>query len=232
MTIFYQNKIQKDSGTLSEEESKHCAQVLRHEKGDEIVIFDGKGGKHRAILTEVTKKSCEFDIIESKHAPQKSFHIHLAISPTKNADRMEWLIEKLSEIGVDEVTFVLTKHSERKKLRLERLQKKAISAMKQSGNPFLLQLNELQPLSTFLENCNSELKLIAHVDESHQYISDSLHPNKSIVLLIGPEGDFHSEEVKKALERGFNAVSLGQNTLRTETAGLVACCAVNLINNY
>ena len=109
-------------------------QVLRHQKGGEICIFDGNGGKHTAILTLVSKKTCAFEIVRSETVPGKSFYIHLAIAPTKNADRMEWLIEKLSEIGVDKVTFIQTQHSERKKLRLDRLQKKAISAMKQSGN--------------------------------------------------------------------------------------------------
>ncbi len=232
MTIFYQKSIKQGENALSEEESKHCAQVLRHQIGDEILVFDGIGGKHRAVLTKISKKACEFDIIESNFASKKNFYTHLAIAPTKNADRMEWLIEKLSELGVDEVTFVHTNHSERKKLRLDRLEKKAISAMKQSGNPFLMKLNELTPLSSFISSCNSEIKLIAHVDDSHQYISDALHSDKSISILIGPEGDFNMDEVDKAKQHGFSAISLGQNTLRTETAGFVACCVVNTVNRY
>ncbi|MEP1032826.1 16S rRNA (uracil(1498)-N(3))-methyltransferase [Ekhidna sp.] len=232
MTIFYKKFIQDGGNTLSEEESKHCAQVLRHQQGDEILIFDGNGGKHQAILTHVSKKSCAFDIIDSNFTPQKKFHIHLAIAPTKNADRMEWLVEKLSEIGVDEVTFIQTKHSERKKLRLDRLEKKAISAMKQSGNPFLLHLNELTQLDAFLTNADAKIKLIAHVDDSHQYIFEALNPNQTVTILIGPEGDFSLEEVDQAKANGFMAVSLGENTLRTETAGFVACCISNAVNKF
>lgn len=232
MTIFYQNSILSGINSLSEEESRHCAQVLRHEKGDEIVVFDGIGGNHRAILTQVSKKSCDFEVVESEYAPKKKFHMHLAIAPTKNADRMEWLIEKLSEIGVDEVTFIQTRHSERKKLRLDRLEKKAISAMKQSGNPFLLKLNELTPIDSFLLKNDANIKLIAHVDDSHRYISESLDQNKSVSILIGPEGDFSKEEVEQAKASGFNPISLGQNTLRTETAGFVVCCVVNIVNKY
>ncbi|MEO9485383.1 MAG: 16S rRNA (uracil(1498)-N(3))-methyltransferase [Ekhidna sp.] len=232
MTIFYQKSVLTGEKMLSEEESKHCAQVLRHQKGDEILIFDGNGGKHRAVLTQVSKKSCVFDLIESKYAPKKKFFIHLAIAPTKNVDRMEWLIEKLSEIGVDKVTFLQTQHSERKKLRLERLEKKAISAMKQSGNPFLLQINELTPIDQFISDTSTDIKLIAHVDDSYEHITSKLQANSSTTLLIGPEGDFSMEEVQKAKNADFQTVSLGENTLRTETAGFVACCIVNSINRY
>lgn len=232
MTIFYQNRIQEGVKTLSEEESKHCAQVLRHQKGDEILIFDGNGGQHRAVLTNVSKKTCDFEVIKSEFASKKPFRTHLAIAPTKNADRMEWLVEKLSEIGVDEVTFIQTKHSERKKMRLDRLHKKALSAMKQSGNPFLLHLNELCTLSNFLDECDSDTKLIAHVDKSHQHISNAVKPEQSVAILIGPEGDFSKEEVEMAKKNGFAAISLGKNTLRTETAGLIACCCINTVNKY
>lgn len=232
MTIFYAKKLNNGVNYLSEEESKHCALVLRHKNGDEIQIFDGNGGKHLAVLTQIHKKSCEFEIIRSEISPKKLFSIHLAIAPTKNMDRMEWLIEKLSEIGVDEVTFIQTKHSERKKLRIDRLEKKAVSAMKQSGNPFLLKLNDLTPYHKFIDSVSSELKLIAHVDDSHTYIREALDPNKSITILIGPEGDFSLDEVEKAKKTGFHTTSLGQNTLRTETAGFVACCAVNSANSY
>jgi 16S rRNA (uracil1498-N3)-methyltransferase len=230
MTIFYKNDIKEGVNSLYEEESKHCAQVLRHQKGDEIFIFDGNGGKHRSILTQVSKKTCEFKIVESTFTPKKQFRVHLAIAPTKNIDRMEWLIEKLSEIGVDEVTFIQTKHSERKKLRMDRLEKKAISAMKQSGNPFLMQLNELVTYNQFLKTVNADIKLIAHVDSNHSYIGNELKSEKTVSILIGPEGDFSEEEMKQARESGFKAISLGNNTLRTETAGFVACCVVNVVN--
>ncbi|MEO9868895.1 16S rRNA (uracil(1498)-N(3))-methyltransferase [Ekhidna sp.] len=232
MAIFYEKELSKENNSLSEEESRHCSQVLRHQEGDEIMIYDGNGGKHRANLTRVSKKVCDFKIIESNITPEKEFEIHLGIAPTKSIDRMEWLIEKLSEIGVDQVTFIQTKHSERKKIRLDRLEKKAVSAMKQSGNPFLMKINELISIDQFLKNDSSDIKLIAHVDKTHQYITKEVEPSKSISVLIGPEGDFSIEEVNMAKATGFKAVSIGENTLRTETAGFVACCFVNTINQY
>lgn len=231
MTVFYEKEVINGARTLSEEESKHCSQVLRHQTGDEVIIFDGIGGKHRAVLSEVTKKSCSFDILSSQIEPTKDFSIHLAIAPTKNADRMEWLVEKLSELGVNEISLLQTKHSERKKLRIDRLEKKVISAMKQSGNPFKLKINEVVNLHEFLKTNTSDTKLIAHVDPSHPHIGSLLKPSRPVCLLIGPEGDFSQEEVAVAVDAGFQPVSLGNNTLRTETAGFVACCAVNLVNN-
>lgn len=232
MSIFYQKSLNESRNSLSEEESKHCYQVLRHQNGDEIQVFDGNGGKHRAVLTHVSKHKCEFEVIESKYEPPKKFSIHLAIAPTKNADRMEWLLEKLSEVGVDEVTFIQTRHSERKKLRLDRLQKKVVSAMKQSGNPFLLKLNELISFEQFLKQDQSEQKYIAHVDDSHQYLGSAINSKLSTSIVIGPEGDFSADEITLAKKELYKPVSLGENTLRTETAGLVACCMINTINRY
>lgn len=232
MTIFYKNDISYDSKELSEEESKHCAQVLRHQIGDEVTIFDGNGGIYSAKLTLVSKKKCAFEILSSKIKPKKSFSVNLAIAPTKNLDRMEWLTEKLTEIGVDKITFIQTQHSERKKLRLDRLDKKAVSAMKQSGNPFLPKINGLTNLNDFIADCKSDLKLIAHVDESHLYLKKALKSDCSVTILIGPEGDFSTDELAFAKRSGFQPVSLGQNTLRTETAGFTACCMVNFKNLF
>ena len=232
MTIFYAKDIAEGVHILSEEESKHCSQVLRHKSGDEILIYDGNGGKYRVILTQVSKKSCSFDIIESKIEPSKSFSIHLAIAPTKSADRMEWMIEKLCEVGVDELTFIQCQHSERRKLRLDRFKKKAVSAMKQSGNPFKLKVNELVRLTTFIASDSSDQKMIAHVDASYATLGAQISPSKKISLLIGPEGGFSKEELKLALDNNYLPVTLGKNTLRTETAGFVACCQVNFVNGF
>lgn len=232
MTVFYKSQIAEDQNTLSEEESKHCALVLRHQVGDQILVQDGKGGIYNGVLTHVSKKSCQFKITTSSQAPTKSFSIHLAIAPTKNAERMEWMVEKLSELGVDRVTFITTEHSERKKLRMDRLEKKAISAMKQSGNPFLLKLDPPTDFEAFLIESSSVIKLIAHVDPMHVHISDKVRQDTSIVMLIGPEGDFSPNEVELAANAGYTPVSLGTLTLRTETAGLMACQAINLVNRY
>jgi len=232
MAIFYEKGIDEGIRTLSEEESKHCSQVLRHSSGDEIMLFDGVGGKHRAILKEVSKKTCSFEVIESIIEPPKAFYIHLAIAPTKNADRMEWMVEKLSEIGVDELTFLKTQHSERKNIRLDRLEKKAISALKQSGSSFKLRINEVVDLKRFVDTEKADQKFIAHVNPEHSYLGTQLKLSKRVSLLIGPEGDFSSEELEFAIDRGFDPVSLGKKTLRTETAGLIACTIVNVVNSY
>ncbi|MEO1255105.1 MAG: RsmE family RNA methyltransferase, partial [Bacteroidota bacterium] len=198
MSIFYQKTIESAINSLSEEESRHCVSVLRYQEGDEIIIFDGKGGKHRSTLTKVSKKKCEFEIVETNQASPKKFRIHLAIAPTKSMDRMEWLIEKLVEFGVDEVTLLETNHSERRKLRMDRLEKKAIGAMKQSGNPFLITINPITKLTQFIAQDHSQIKLMAHVDSHHAYIGDLTEPNKQVSILIGPEGDFSTDEVKLA----------------------------------
>lgn len=230
MNKFFDPDIHEGVNQLPEVDSKHCAQVLRHKQGDKVLVIDGKGGIHTSVLTKVSKTTCEYEILESKNVTPTQFKTHLIIAPTKNTDRMEWLIEKLCEIGVDKVTFVATQNSERRKLRLDRLEKKAISAMKQSGNPFLMELQDLTAFDQIIESEDSTLKLIAHVDQNHRYIGDLLLPNKEVAILIGPEGDFTKEEVEKAFKTGFQPVSLGINTLRTETAGFAACCFVNFIN--
>lgn len=232
MTIFYEKSVCDGVRMLSEEESRHCSQVLRHSIGDEISIFDGIGGQYRCVLTLVSKKSCEFDVISSKVTPKKPFSIHLAIAPTKSTDRMEWMIEKLCEIGVERVSFIQTQHSERKKLRIDRLEKKIISAMKQSKNPFKMEVNEISNFSTLIKDSDEEQKWIAHVSPDHHYLSSLATPKKSTVILIGPEGDFSNEEIEMAIATGFKPVSLGENTFRTETAGFVACCMINTTNSY
>lgn len=230
MAIFYVKNVSDGVNQLPEDESRHCFQVLRHVSGDEITLFDGIGGKHRAILDQVSKKSCTFSILSSEIEPQKKFYVHLAIAPTKNSDRMEWMIEKLGEIGVDEITFIQTQHSERKHLRLDRLEKKAISAMKQSGSPWKLKINELVHYPHFLDAVDADQKFIAHVNKDHDYLGAITEQNTTTTLLIGPEGDFSEKELNLAIDKGFIPVSLGENTLRTETAGFVACCLVNARN--
>lgn len=232
MTIFYQEDINKGLHQLSEEDAKHCVQVLRKQKGDEIMVFDGKGGKHLSVLQEVSKKKCQFEVISSSATEKKSFSIHLAIAPTKNTDRMEWMIEKLSELGIDEITFLETHHSERRKLRMDRLEKKVISAMKQSGNPWKLKLNELTPFSQFIQGDDSQCKIMGYLGNELRHIGQIIQPNQSVTILVGPEGDFSVSEVEEATQNKFIPVSFGETTLRTETAGLMACCCVNFINQY
>jgi 16S rRNA (uracil1498-N3)-methyltransferase len=232
MNTFYVNDIKNGVRELQDDEAKHCLIVLRLKTGDEIRIVDGIGGIYRSKLTQVDKKACSFAVIEEIHTEEKPFRIHLAIAPTKNIDRIEWMIEKLGEMGVDEVSFIRTEHSERSKLRIDRLEKKAISAMKQCGSAFLMKINDLTPFKNFLTTRSEDLRYIAHVDSKHPYLTTIVKAKKSVVLLIGPEGDFSESELVLSTNKGFVPISLGKNTLRTETAGMVACQAINIVNRY
>ncbi|MBC6409730.1 MAG: 16S rRNA (uracil(1498)-N(3))-methyltransferase [Ekhidna sp.] len=235
MNSFYHKNIKEGINLLPEAEAKHCIQVFKHKVGDELLILDGVGGMYKSKIINISKKVCEFEILASETIIPKSFKIHLAIAPTKNTNRMEWLVEKLTEMGVDEISLIQTKNSERKKIRMDRLEKKVLSALKQSKNPFLPKLNDLIAIDSFLSEHHSQKKLIAHVNPGHnyiRYIGDSIDPGEDTLILIGPEGDFTETEIDLALKNEFQLISLGPNTLRTETAGLVACYAINLVNKY
>ncbi len=232
MNTFYEKNIKSSIFELSEEEAKHALIVLRLKSGDSIRVVDGNGGIYRAVLTQVDKKKCAFDVLEEFQAPTKPFRIHLAIAPTTNVDRMEWMVEKLGEIGVDALTFITSAHSERTKLRLDRLERKAISAMKQSGSPFLMQINTPVDFQSFISKCTETEKYIAHVSADYAYLGSSAKPNSDTLLLIGPEGDFSLDEVDLAIQAGCKPVSLGKNVLRTETAGLMGCHMINVVNGY
>ncbi len=200
--------------------------------GDIIEIIDGKGNWYEAKISKAHEKRCEVKITNAKQVVERpNYSIHLAIAPTKNADRMEWMIEKCTEIGVDEISFLETRYSERKVQKLERLEKIAISAMKQSGQAFLPKLNEMQKISTFLQQPFADQKYIAHLEEGERKLLSKIAiPSSKYVILIGPEGDFSEDEIKLANKNGFLSVSLGSTRLRTETAGLVSCMTLNLIN--
>jgi len=228
MHLFYQNQL-PEINYLDPAESKHCVKVLRKQIGDEINIIDGKGTFYKVKITEASPKKCEFEIVETSQEAKPSFHRHLAIAPTKNMDRMEWLVEKATEIGVDEVSFFQSFHSERKIIKTERLEKKIISAMKQSLKAKMPQINEIVPLKTILESNSVENKFIAFVDFDHTvHLKDRLNQKKDTLILIGPEGDFTPEEVDLAIKKGFLKVSLGNSRLRTETAALSAVHLMNL----
>jgi 16S rRNA (uracil1498-N3)-methyltransferase len=213
---------------LSEEESQHAVKVLRLQSGDEIVIIDGKGGYHEAKITFPHPKKCGFEILKSiSEFGKRPYKLHIAIAPTKNIERFEWFVEKAVEIGVDEITPLLCRFSERKNLKTERLEKIIISAAKQSLKAYIPRLNQLTSLDEFIKNCQSSSKFIAHCrDEEKKEFKNQVSSSDDILLLIGPEGDFSPEEVLSALKYGFSAVSLGESRLRTETAGIVGCSIV------
>ena len=234
MALFYCEEISDESFQLSVAESKHCIKVLRHKKGDLIQVIDGLGQWKEGQITQDNSSKVICKTINSKHfTRQKSHYIHVALSPTKNMDRIEWFVEKACELDIDEISFIFCKHSERKILKIERLHKKAISALKQSGGYHKTIINEPIALNELFEKSLPIEKLIAHVDKENPVsIKSFCQPNKDYLILVGPEGDFSEKEIELSKDAGFQKVSLGKKVLRTETAGVIACHSLNFINDY
>ena len=221
------------SGELPEEEAAHALRVLRLSVGDEIWIMDGNGTFFRCTISECTKKRCLYSILETiPQDRQWKGHLHLAISPTKNIDRMEWLAEKATEIGFDELTFLSCRNSERKTVKDERIEKILISAMKQSHKSGLPKWNGMMDFDTFitLHAERDVQKFICHCWEGEKVVMKDQIKEGDAIVMIGPEGDFSKDEVEKAEKAGFVATSLGSSRLRTETAGLVAINILHLKN--
>lgn len=230
MQLFFQPDLSENHCWLTEDESKHCVKVLRKREGEVIAVTDGNGFFYDCIITKANIQRCEFEIQEKRAEAKKSFRIHLAIAPTKNPDRLEWLIEKATELGIDEITLIDCDHSERSFIKAERLLKVAISAMKQSQKASLPIINPLNSFSSILEN-TADQKFIAYVDYSNpKHLLHEAIKKRSYLICIGPEGDFSKEELESAMSKGFVKVSLGDSRLRTETAGIAACCLLNAIN--
>jgi 16S rRNA (uracil1498-N3)-methyltransferase len=219
--------------SLDEEESGHCVRVLRYTRGDEILLTNGQGMTYTAVITNPHPKHCEFEVrTAEKQSKHHSNYIHIAIAPTKNVERIEWFVEKCTEIGVDEITPLLCRFSERKQLRIDRLQKIILSAAKQSLTPYLPKLNEMTDCTEFIRRTEEETRFIAHCyKEDKRDLRNEIKPGKSVVVMIGPEGDFSEQEIAEALQHNFVPVSLGDSRLRTETAGIVACHICNLFSN-
>lgn len=232
MHLFYAPDITTPEYTLNEEESKHSIRVLRFTIGDTIYLVDGKGGFYIAEIFDISSKSCKVKIITEQHEyGKRSYRLHIAIAPTKNIDRFEWFLEKATEIGIDKITPLLCEHSERKVVKLERLEKVVEAAMKQSLKAYCPIINELTTFEQLIKTGQADEKLIAHCyDTPKQLLKTVAKPQKDILILIGPEGDFSPKEVELAKQHGFSDITLGDSRLRTETAGVVACCTV-WINN-
>lgn len=233
MQLFYAPDI-SIAPILPEEESGHCTRVLRLQEGDEILVTDGKGFFYKASIVNAHPKHCEVVVMEKiAQPPLWKAGIHIAIAPTKNTDRMEWFAEKATEIGVNEITCLKCRHSERKELKTARLEKVMISAMKQSQKAMLPALNGMVDFGSFVALPFSGYKFIAHCeDDADKKTLRELYGNKNenALILIGPEGDFSTEEISLAKRYGFMPVSLGGSRLRTETAALVACHTIHLLN--
>ena len=232
MNLFYQPGIPEGVLYLDADESRHCVKVLRKKAGDVISLTDGDGFFYEAVITKADANQCAFEIRTRTPVPEKDFFIHIAVSPTKNADRIEWFVEKATEFGVDKISLMDCKNTERSFIKTDRLNKVAVSAMKQSLKPLVPVISDqLLQFTEVVEHCQEEEKYIAFVDASNPlHLKDVVKPGNSYCVLIGPEGDFSPEELRTALESGFKKVSLGPSRLRTETAAVAACHVLNLVN--
>ena len=233
MHIFYTPDITHDTYTLNEEESKHCVRVLRLSVGTVVNLVDGRGGFYTAEIISDNPKKVSLSILKVETEFHKRNHyLHIAVAPTKNIDRMEWFLEKATELGIDEVTPIITDRSERRIVKEDRLNKVITSAVKQSIKAYHPKLNEAISYNAFLNLPFEGNKLIAHcIDENDKkYISELVAPHQKYLILIGPEGDFSPEEVNLALNKGFKPLTLGDNRLRTETAALSVCFEINYLN--
>jgi len=234
MQLFYTPNIEKPDKQIifPKDESRHIAKVLRKSQGDILKVTNGKGSLFTAEIIEANPKKCMAKIINGEEEIPKKYRLHLVVAPTKMNDRYEWFLEKATEIGVDEITPIICDHSERKTVKLERYDRVLQSAMKQSLHFSLPILNEAISFSEFITKENEGQKFIAHCEEGIPRLSlkNEAKAEEKVTVLIGPEGDFSPKEIEIALENGWHAVTLGESRLRTETAAIVACHTLALIN--
>lgn len=233
MQLFYNPDLDQNVSQFNfpEDESKHIVKVLRKKVDDILHITNGKGSIFEAKITAAHSKKCSAQIVSDTKKHQKMHWFHMVVAPPKSNDRFEWFLEKVTEIGVNEITPIICERSERKTVKHERLQKLVQSAMKQSLRSYLPQLNEAISLKEFLEQEHKGLLFIAHcADDEKMDLKRRVAPDHDVTILIGPEGDFSNTEIQSAQDKGFLPVSLGESRLRTETAAIVACTTVNIIN--
>ncbi len=214
---------------LSEDESKHACRVLRLKMNDEVRLLDGVGGLYHARIEEDNPKKCLLQIIAVTHDTKPTHEVHIAIAPTKNMDRIEWFVEKATEIGMTELTLIICEHSERKIVKTERLEKILISAMKQSKRTFIPKLNPIITFSEFIKEHTQGA--LAHCEEGDKKTLQSVYQVNNYPILIGPEGDFSLKEIIIAKSKSFDFITLGNTRLRTETAGLYACVQAKMLGD-
>jgi 16S rRNA (uracil1498-N3)-methyltransferase len=234
MQLFYTPYIDAASQTycLNEEESKHCVRVLRLQAGDEVQLIDGKGNFFNATITDAHPKKTFLKITSvQKEFNKRNHYLHIAIAPTKNIERLEWFLEKATEIGIDEISLIICQRSERKEAKVERLNKVITSAIKQSIKAYHPALNEVIAFNKLIAAPFDGQKFIAHCEPGDKFsLKEQLKPLGKYLIMIGPEGDFAPKEIIDALNFDFKAITLGESRLRTETAALEACFEVNFLN--
>ncbi|WP_340063221.1 16S rRNA (uracil(1498)-N(3))-methyltransferase [Ascidiimonas aurantiaca] len=233
MQLFYHPEITADTTVFAFEsdESKHIVKVLRKVPGDLLEITNGKGFFFTVKLVDTHTRNCKAEVVKTQKVLPRKYQLHIAIAPTKTNDRFEWFLEKATEIGIDSITPLFCKNSERKIIKKERYKKVMLSAMKQSLQSFLPRLNDPVSFHEFIAQEQLGQLFIAHCHAGERFsFKRKIQPDQPTTILIGPEGDFTEEEVQQALRKGFMPITLGHNRLRTETAGLVACTTVALCN--
>ncbi|MEZ2337445.1 16S rRNA (uracil(1498)-N(3))-methyltransferase [Mucilaginibacter sp. RCC_168] len=217
---------------LSEEESKHAIRVLRLEVGSEVQLIDGRGGFYNAVIQDAHPKRTILSVTSvTTDFNKRNHYLHLAVAPTKNIERLEWFLEKATEIGIDEISLFISQRSERKEAKVDRLNKIITAAIKQSLKAYHPLLNEPVKLNELLTRPFSGQKFIAHCEPGEKLtLRNELQLQGRYLVLIGPEGDFTPAEIESALQNGFKPITLGESRLRTETAALEACFEVNFLN--
>lgn len=235
MQLFYNPAISSEDKEVifPKDESKHIVKVLRKQEGDNLNITNGKGFLFSAEIIEANHNKCKAKITAVEQERDKKYHIHLAVAPTKMNDRFETFLEKATEIGLDKITPIICDHSERKVVKINRFERVLQSAMKQSLHYSIPEISEAISFQEFIQQEQNEQKFIAHCEENDKKsLQKELEPGKSYTILIGPEGDFSSEEIESAIKAGFIPVTLGNTRLRTETAAIVAAHTAALINEF
>lgn len=232
MELFYAPDLSYDDLILDSEESRHCARVMRHRKGDEVRVTDGKGTMATSVVVENDPGKCILRVTgRKKLSPGPGSLLTMAVSPTKNQTRFEWFIEKSVEIGIGRIIPFMGEHSERLRLRHDRLKRLSLAAMKQSLRAHLPVIEEMTDFKSLISREISGSRYIAHIaPEPVPHLLDLYKKDSEVVILIGPEGDFSPDEVDDAKNSGFHLINLGPNRLRTETAALAACLMVNMAN--
>jgi 16S rRNA (uracil1498-N3)-methyltransferase len=233
MQIFYAPGISGKTWTLDPVESKHCVRVLRMGKGTIVKLIDGKGNLYEGVISEPDQKECRIDVTGMiSDFEKRPYRLHIAISPLKNPERFEWFVEKSVEIGIDEITPLICKNTEKLTIKTERISNIVISAMKQSLKAKITVVNPVCTFREFLTAGQQGNKMIAHCTEKspRRSVAEVLGKGENAVIMIGPEGDFSNDEIKEAMEAGYKEIHLGSSRLRTETAGIAACHSVYFLN--